>query len=396
MAANDTAAKSGSGAVEPRERRAAGRPRGVFSMALRLWGLACALLIPLLGVAVLALWIGRQHTPQQFRIFEVVVLMIDWSIWAALVPLIVGLVWKIPLNSGRWIRGLSAHLVMGGLLAVGEMALFITVAKLAGAYSELTWVAAYWRMFTLWYPYALLVYWIVAIAAHAVLESRRASEREVEASRLREQLTAAQLDALRMQLHPHFLCNTLNTVAVFLRDGHVSEAGEIVTGLGALLHIALDRMDEQEVTLRAELEFVEQYLEIERIRFSDRMHVTVRTDNEPLDALVPCMILQPVVENAIRHGISRDPRAGHVSIHAMRDNGRLDIRVQDDGPGLRRDTAVSGHGVGLYNARMRLDRLYGDAAHLRIRDAEGGGAVVEISLPFHTSPRRPTHTATIR
>jgi signal transduction histidine kinase len=358
-------------------------------MAVRLWGLAYACLIPLLAVAVLALWIGRQHTPQPFQLFEAVLLLIDWSIWAALAPVIVGLAWWVPLNSGRWIRGLSTHLIVAGLVALGEMAVFIAAAKAVGGYPQATFAAAYWRMLSLWYPYALIVYWVIAIAAHAVAESRRARAREVEAAQLREQLVAAQLDALRMQLHPHFLCNTLNTVAVFLRDGQVAQAEEIVTGLGALLHTALDRMDAQEVTLREELRFVGQYLEIERIRFSDRMRVTVETENEPLDGLVPCMILQPVVENAIRHGISKDPHAGRVAIRATRHNGRLDLAVQDDGPGIGTATSAGGHGVGLYNARLRLDRLYGDAAGLRVREAPGGGAIVEISLPFHTRALAP-------
>jgi signal transduction histidine kinase len=355
-------------------------------VALRLWGLAYACLVPLFGVAIVALWIGRQHTPQPFRVREAMALLIDWSVWAALAPLIAGLVWRVPLDSGRWVRGLSSHLVIGAVLSIGEMWLFVVLAKLTGAYPGSTHVAAFWFLFALWYPYALLVYWIIVVAAHAVIKSRQASERAIEASQLREQLTAAQLEALRMQLHPHFLCNTLNTVNVFLRDGHVDQAGEIVTGLGTLLHIALDRMDEQEVTLRDELAFVAQYLEIERVRFSDRMNVTVDAPADALDALVPCMILQPVVENAVRHGISRDPRAGTVSIRAMRSDGALDIAVTNDGPGMSEPSAATGHGVGLQNARLRLARLYGDVARLDIRDADGGGVVVAITLPFHTAP----------
>jgi hypothetical protein len=368
---------------------------GALGAALRLWGLAFACLAPVAIVAEVMLWFARQHTTQPFRMFEAALLLVEWSIWVALAPLIVGLVWRVPLNSGRWLRGLSTHLVAGALLALGEMALFIVIAKAFGGYPQETFVGAYWRMLALWYPYALLVYWVIAVAAHAALEARRARAREVEAAELRQQLTAAQLDALKMQLHPHFLCNTLNTVAVFLRDGRVEEAGKIVTGLGALLHTALDRMDTQEVPLRDELTFVRQYLEIERIRFSDRMRVEIDADPNAMDALVPCMILQPVVENAVRHGISRDPKSGRVCIRASRHNGRLDLAVEDDGPGLRPNaTSDGGHGVGLLNARMRLERLYGDAAQLRLENGATNGVVVEISLPFRThSPLHPRPAA---
>lgn len=360
-----------------------------MALALRLWGLAFACLIPLLLIALASLWIGRQHTPQPFRPVEAVGVLIGWSIWAALAPLIVGLVWLVPLNSGRWARGLSVHLVLSGLLVLGVMALFITTVKLVGGYREVTFTGAYWHLVASWYPYLLIVYWVIAVAAHAVWESRRAHDREVEAARLREQLTAAQLGALQMQLHPHFLCNTLNTAAVFLRDGQVEQACEIVTGLGSLLHTALDRMDAQEVTLGDELTFVGQYLEIERIRFSDRMRVTVRAAADTRAALVPCMILQPIVENAIRHGISKDLRAGWVSIGARRQDGRLHLTVQDDGPGLGGATAsLKGHGVGLYNTRARLQCLYGADGRLDVREASKGGVVVEISLPFHTAPAR--------
>lgn len=357
-----------------------------LAVALRLWGVAFACLIPLLAIALAALWIGRQHTTQPFRAVEAVGVLIGWSLWAALAPLIVALVWLVPLNSGRWSRGLPVHLGISGLLVPGVMALFIASVKLAGGYQDATFTEAFWHLVAVWYPYLLIIYWVIAVAAHAVWESRRARDREVEAARLREQLTAAQLGALRMQLHPHFLCNTLNTAAVFLRDGQADQACEIVTGLGSLLHTALDRMDDQEVTLRDELTFVGQYLEIERIRFSDRMRVTVHAASGTDAALVPCMILQPIVENAVRHGISKDARAGCVSIGARLHDGRLHLTVQDDGPGLGDNGGPwKGHGVGLQNTRARLQCLYGHEARLDVREPREGGVVVEMSLPFRAA-----------
>jgi len=360
------------------------RAAGGWAVALRLWGLAFACLIPFVLIALGALWIGRQHTAQPFRLVEAAGVVIGWSIWAALVPMIVGLVWLVPLDSGRWVRGLTTHLAISGLLVLGVKALFIGAVKLVGGYQDATFAEAFWRLVASWYPYLLIVYWVIAIAAHAVWASRRAHDREVEAAQLREQLTAAQLGALQMQLHPHFLCNTLNTVAVFLRDGQVEQASEIVTGLGSLLHTALDRMEDQEVTLQDELTFVGQYLEIERIRFSDRMQVTVSAAADTDVALVPCMILQPIVENAIRHGISRDQRAGRVSVAARRQHDRLHLTVQDDGPGLGGGgtAPAAGHGVGLHNTRERLRCLYGSNAQLVVRGAGERGVVVEIALPF--------------
>lgn len=352
---------------------------------LRLWALSFACVIPIIIVTWTVLYLGRQHTPRPFRMFEAFMFVLDWSIWAALAPLVIALAWRIPFDRGRWFGGLSAHLLLSGVVAFVQMMLFIVLARALGAYPDGTFADTFWLILAVWYPYDLVIYWVIAIAAYSYDVSRRARVKEVEAAELREQLSTAQLDALRMQLHPHFLCNTLNTVAVFLRDGRVEEAEAIVTGMGELMHIALARMDAQEVPLAEELAFAQKYLEIERRRFSDRMEVSVEVDPGSMEALVPCMILQPVVENAVRHGISRDPNAGRVAVRAARRDGRLHLTVEDDGPGFGSGPSQSGHGVGLHNARMRLDRLYHGRGSLRVGKSESGGGLVEIVLPFHSA-----------
>lgn len=374
------------------------RPRAfaqgdTLAMVARLWPLAAACLILLFFVSMLALWVERQLPPQPVRSLDIFLLLTHWSLWAIVTPLVVAFLHHDSLVRWPWLQGLTAQLVVGSALALGEMVVFLAGVKAAGGLADMTFAYASWRFIIVGYPPALLIFFVIAVAAHAVLESHMVKQRELETEQLHSQITEAQLDALRMQLQPHFLCNTLNTAAVFLRDGRSEQAGDIITGLGELLHTALATMGTQEIPLREELAFVLQYLDIERTRFSDRMEVRVKIDEDLLDGLVPCMILQPVVENAIRHGIAQDPSAGRISIAAGREGSELTLTVDDDGPGLTGPRSPDpGHGVGLRNARQRLERLYGDAGHIRLRTPSDGGFGVDIYLPFHTRAVTDSHT----
>ncbi|HZS06537.1 MAG TPA: histidine kinase [Blastocatellia bacterium] len=212
---------------------------------------------------------------------------------------------------------------------------------------------------------------------------RRYQSRELQASNLEARLVRAQLDALRMQLHPHFLFNTLNSVSVLMRRD-IEAADRMLLQLSSLLRVTLAGNAAHEIKLRQELEILERYLEIEQNRFRDRLTVRMQIDPAALDALVPQLFFQPLVENAIRHGIADRETGGLIAIRAERQNGMVYLQVRDNGPGLGISHGNLIEGVGLSNTRSRLDYLYGPADRFEAGNAEGGGLVVTAAFPFHT------------
>jgi two-component system, LytTR family, sensor kinase len=235
-------------------------------------------------------------------------------------------------------------------------------------------------------------YWAV-IALHAVYRSqknaktreREAFELKVQASELAQQLATAQLSSLKMQLQPHFLFNTLGAIMVLIQQQKTAQAEGMVEKLGDLLRLTLDDVEAQEVPLWRELEFLRLYLSIEQVRFEDRLRVRIAPATALSEVLVPHMVLQPIVENAVRHGLGQSEEAVTIEVVATSSNGSLNLIVSDDGPGLlspRPDRS----GIGLTNIRNRLARLYGESAHLVLEQAAGRGVRVTITLPIRTVP----------
>jgi signal transduction histidine kinase len=233
-------------------------------------------------------------------------------------------------------------------------------------------------------------YWAV-IALQAVYRSqkdaksreREAFELRVQASELAQQLAAAQLSALKMQLQPHFLFNTLGAIIVLIQQQKTAQAEAMVAKLGDLLRLTLEDVETQEVPLWRELEFLRLYLAIEQVRFEDRLRVHIAPAPELSEILVPHMVLQPIVENAVRHGLGQSEDAVTIAVDATRTNGTLTLVVSDDGPGLSPSKAGYS-GIGLTNTRTRLARLYGDRARLIVEPAAGRGVRVTIALPIRT------------
>jgi LytS/YehU family sensor histidine kinase len=199
----------------------------------------------------------------------------------------------------------------------------------------------------------------------------------------------ARLGALKMQLQPHFLFNTLNAIMTLVRQRKGEQAEEMLASLSDLLRCVLEDVEAQEVPLRRELEYLQLYLHIEQARFQDRLKVEISADPAILDAALPQMGLQPIVENAIRHGIGRSSAASMIRIGASRVNGKLELRVQDDGPGFPVVNSSPDRGIGLANTTARLRQLYGDEASLKIENGQQGGAVVTMTLPYHVDPGNP-------
>jgi LytS/YehU family sensor histidine kinase len=195
----------------------------------------------------------------------------------------------------------------------------------------------------------------------------------------------AQLSALKMQLQPHFLFNTLNAIIVLVRQHKERQAEEVLLRFSDLLRCVLDDMGEQEVPLQREIEYLRLYLSIEEVRFQDRLRVEVSIDPSVLDSFVPQMGLQPIVENAIRHGISRNLTAGRIQITARPVGGCVEISVSDDGPGFPAKALHGACGIGLTNTKARLEQLYGAAGRLCCENATAGGAIVTVSIPYRCS-----------
>ena len=320
----------------------------------------------------------------------VVMTMPFWYLWALLAPVVFWLARRLPLEKTRLVSRGIAHLALALVLSSLHTAVIFQIIW-ASRY-QLTDTVAELSYLTLFMAYAsyqlssnLLAYCAIAGVAHALDYYRRYRERELATTRLSAQLAQAQIRALRMQLNPHFLFNAMNSIAMLIRHQKRDEAVRTVAGLSDLLRYVLEDTRELEVPLRQELDFVERYLAIEQVRFRDRLEVRVDADQDTLDAQVPNLILQPLVENAIRHGIAKRTAATMVAVTAHRTDDMLVLAVVDDGPGLSGGNQM-GNGVGISNTRARLAQLYSSQQKLELHNAPSQGVVATITLPFHTDP----------
>jgi hypothetical protein len=307
----------------------------------------------------------------------------DWYLWALLLPAVVWTARRFPVEAATWRRAVAAHVMFGVVVAVAKYAIDV------GAGGVLPWMPG--RGFTRtaflfdFYP-NVLTYAVLVVAVHAVEYGRRVRDRDLRASQLEATLAQVQLQVLRMQLQPHFLFNTLNAVTALMhRD--VDAAERMLVRLSDLLRLTIEKIGVQDVSVREELEFLRSYLEIEETRFPDRLTVSLQVDPEALDARVPHLILQPLVENSIRHGVEQRSTPGCIHVSATRRNGVLELSVQDEGPGLPEGwVAAECDGLGLANVRERLERLYGADHRLELVNRPEGGVLARMSLPFDIGP----------
>jgi two-component system, LytTR family, sensor kinase len=311
---------------------------------------------------------------------------IDWLLYAVLTPVVFWASRRFPLERPNLSRNIMLH-VIGALgmcaawAALGTLLRVEIFPRTENAVAQKLWLDfASWVFITL--PFGVGVYFALVGIQHAFLYFARARERETQAARLAAQLSEARLGALRMQLNPHFLFNSLNAITVLVRDHNTAAASRTLELLSDLLRQVLRRDERHETTLSRELEFLQRYLAIEQVRFSDRLHPRIEIDPALARAAVPRFLLQPLVENALRHGIARRADAGLVQIIAERKHDQLVLTVRDDGPGLPM-TPDTNTGVGLSNTRARLAALYGGNATLEVENAEGGGVIATVRLPYH-------------
>lgn len=306
-------------------------------------------------------------------------------IWAILVPAILWLRTKVPLRSGDWLGGIGFHLLMSFLLMaayyLGRLWLYSMF------FHSMMEGGGFWKeAFLGFYGHNLVdmaYYWGVLAFGHGLEIYQKYKDQELKAAQLEARLVETELKALREQLRPHFLFNTLNTVAVLVREDKKDAAVDLLAHLGALLRLSLDLERSQEVPLREEMAYLERYLEIQRARFTDRLTVVVNIEPEALSARIPNLLLQPIVDNAILHGISPKVGPGRIEVNGRVADGTLHLEVRDDGPGLPSGGRAR-DGIGLSNTRERLAKIYGSCASLALTSAPGGGVVVQITLPCRT------------
>jgi two-component system LytT family sensor kinase len=272
------------------------------------------------------------------------------------------------------------------ILALAVSSLFLLVILPSGECS-LQWYPVYKRNLFLSLHWYVLVYWAILGVYQGFDYYRKYREREKRASQLEAQLAQSQLQVLQMQLHPHFLFNTLHSISALLRQD-IDAADRMIARLGEFLRLTLDNSGHHEVTLQREMEFLKCYLDIEHIRFQDRLTVRYDVAPETLDALVPNLMWQPIVENAIRHGIAPRSDPGCIEIRSRRLGPKLQLQVKDDGPGLPATQGIDAtmsRGVGLANTRERLRQLYGNNHWFGLCNSLDKGLVVTLEIPF----RRP-------
>lgn len=316
--------------------------------------------------AYLYFYLRRQPIPWR-ETFQLTV--VNSAIALLFLPAIVWLTRRFPVERKTWPRALLVHVPACLLFSMGHSFLYWTACYASNQLGE--------TLFFRFHP-NLLTYWAIVGFTQAVDYFRRYTVRERE-------LANAQLLLLKSQLQPHFLFNSMHTISAMMHED-ISAADKMLSRLSDVLRLTLESIGQHEVSLKQELEFVGKYLEIEGFRFQERLALDIDVAPNTLDALVPSMILQPLVENSIRHGFGASRKTGTIQIQAKQDGNELVLRLTDNGKGFSANV-VNGplHGLGLVNARRRLEQLYSSKHKLECSDLPAGGAVVLIAIPFHTA-----------
>lgn len=308
-----------------------------------------------------------------------------WYIWILATPAIFAAYRRFPFDRGRLPSAFASHFAILVAAFLSQAWLTLVVGHATGHFSQSTTFAnRFPHLVVQLLLYDVPVYGGILAVAVSLDYARRYRDRDLHASRLETQLERARLEALQTQLQPHFLFNALNSIAMLVRRERKQEALDVVIGFGELLRYVLSEAGTIDVTLAEELQFVQRYLDIETVRYGERLRVTVDIGAEARAALAPNLLLQPLVENALKHGIARLPDGGGIRISAKRVGDLLRIEVENDGPPLPEGFSLDTiEGIGLSNLRSRLAALFGEAGTLRLVDAPGGhGVLAAVDIPF--------------
>ena len=313
----------------------------------------------------------------------------DLYLWGILSPLVFRVAGRVRFSRATWLRSLLIHLACALGISVAQvffdLSVFLAWDKLFfhdPTVAGTSFVALYTSFLRQMLHTAILIYCLIAFVSYATAYYERYRDEELRLANLQARLAQVQLGALKMQLHPHFLFNTLNAITALVHTDPEA-ADTMIVRLSELLRITLENESIQIVSLRQELEFLDRYLDIQRVRFQDRLRIEMDVRPDTLDAGVPNLVLQPLVENAVQHGISQRPENGEIRVSAHRAGDMLVLEVADNGPGFASRNAADRHpGRGLANTRERLRQLYGDAHRFELRDNAGAGLTVSVTIPF--------------
>lgn len=310
----------------------------------------------------------------------------EWYAWGLMAPMIFGTCRRFDFSAKPW-RTALVHLVCGAGAALLHCCILTSGALIESRVLQtgFSWTELFKFVFANHFHEDVLTYAAIVSVWYALDYHTRFREREYRAAELETHLAQARLQALRTQLHPHFLFNTLNGIAALIYE-NPKAAHRMLARLSELLRMSLQNAGGAEVTLRGELEFSRRYLELEQIRLGDRLTVELDIATDTLDAFVPNLLLQPLLENAIKHAIAPFSRPGHLWVWARRENETLHLRVRDDGPGLMESRDERERlGIGLSNTRARLRELYGQEHRFELKNGESGGLAIGITIPFRAA-----------
>ena len=322
-----------------------------------------------------------------------------WNLWVLFAPFILLLGRRFPVDRFNWIRHIPFYVLTSVGIALLHLALLILIrfVMLRGTLAGLSFFFKD-KYYVLMADFliGIMVCGFILAAGQALAFYRQVRAGELKAAQLETQLAQAQLQALKMQLHPHFIFNALHSISSHLKDTETARL--MIARLGDFLRLTLANAGAQEVSLKQELEFLRCYLDIEQTRFRERLTVDMQIDPETWDAMLPNLILQPIVENAIKHGIAPQRTPGRISVRSQRLNGSLRVEIEDNGCGLPETQAPAAgsrngdrfnEGIGLGTTRSRLERFYPDSHLLQMRNAQQGGLVVTLEVPFRTEANGP-------
>jgi two-component system, LytTR family, sensor kinase len=315
-----------------------------------------------------------------------ITLMLIWLPWALATPLVIRLGRRFPPTRTGSLAGWAIHLAAAAAICLVTAAWSAALEMLLNPWADPQGPGPF---IALWLPKfyygvltSLVLYAFILTIDFALESGQRFARQQTEAARFSEQLSKAQLEALRRQIEPHFMSNSLNAIAGLVRDQRNDAAVDMIVALSEFLRCAAQDSNRPQVPLAREVEHLRQYLEIQKARFAERLQVTLDIPPELLAAPVPSLILQPLVENAIKHGISKRAQGGSIQVAAARANGMLNLSVGNDGPCLPADFEATRNGIGIANLRTRLQILYGTGFGLSLRNQDAGGVQVSISLPL--------------
>jgi signal transduction histidine kinase len=312
-----------------------------------------------------------------------------WYVWAVLTPPILWLARRYPFERHAWGRFVAVHVVGVFVFTFAHSALsaYLRVVAMDNLSERVVLFSAALReRFVLNFDYEAMTYWFLVGISHALAYRRESDERAITAANLQARLAEANLETLQRQLHPHFLFNTLHTISALIHR-NADAADAMLTRLSDLLRLTLNRVRVRQLPLKEEIDFIQKYLEIEQARYGERLRVIFDVDPTVLDAAVPSLVLQPLVENALRHGIGPKVGGGRIDIIASRDEDRLCLVVRDDGYGVpMHELHALNEGVGVSNTRSRLHHLYGDQHRFEFRTPRTGGLEVTVAIPLVLLP----------